>query len=166
MDQNLDWIMGLVNNPTREGVLQLASLYLDLFENQEALSKAYEEHIDEDLADTEDTLALIEKSRKAMQQGKTEHKQAVSALDTLRKRLGIKEGSVNEVAKEIESLFAAGSKIDKQIAQLVDGLLEMQAKKGKVDILTKLVSIQKIKLCARGESVQLPPANRSGRSSR
>ncbi len=149
-----EWIVELVRNPTREGVLELASACIDIAEAYDALYSEYEQHIDEDLAETEETLTLLEKTSKTLRERTMEHKQATSAVEAIRRGLAIEKGTVKQVAGEIETLFAPKSKIDKRIAELIDGLLEMHAKKGKIDILTKLVTIQKLKLCARGESVE------------
>ena len=150
----IESIMELIKDPTRDGVLELASQYLEILEAYELLSREYEELIDEDLKETEETLVLFDKAVKINHERKIEHKHAISALDAIRIGLGIGKGAVKEVAAEIRSLFVAKSKIDKRIAELIDGLLEMQARKGRVDIITKLVAIQKIKLCARGELVE------------
>ena len=150
----IESIMELIKNPTREGVLELASQYLEILEAYELLSREYEELTDDDLKETEETLVLFDQALKINQERRIEHKQAISALDAIRVGLGIEKGAVKDVAAEIRSLFVAKSKIDKRIAELIDGLLEMQARKGKVDIITKLVAIQKIKLCARGELVE------------
>jgi chromosome condensin MukBEF ATPase and DNA-binding subunit MukB len=146
--------MELIKDPTREGVLELASQYLEILEAYELLSREYEELVDEDLKETEETLVLFDQALKINQERRIEHKQAISALDAIRVGLGIEKGAVKDVGAEIRSLFVAKSKIDKRIAELIDGLLEMQARKGRVDIITKLVAIQKIKLCARGELVE------------
>ncbi len=150
----MEWMVELVTNPTREGVLELASTCVDIAEAYRALCSEYEEHIDEDLTETEETLALLERTSKTLRERTMEHRQATSAMEAIRKGLAIEKSTVKQVAGEIGTLFAAKSKIDKRIAELIDGLLEMQVKKGKVDILTKLVTIQKIKLCARGESIE------------
>ena len=150
---SIESIMELIKDPTREGVLELASQYLEILEAHELLSREYEELVDEDLKETEETLVLFDQALKINQERRIEHKQAISALDAIRVGLGIEKGAVKDVAAEIRSLFVAKSKIDKRIAELIDGLLEMQARKGRVDIITKLVAIQKIKLCARGELV-------------
>lgn len=151
---DMEWIVGLVRNPTREGVLELASTCVDIAEAYCALCNEYEQHIDEDLTETEETLVLLERTSKTLRERTMEHKQAISAVEAVRRGLAIEKGSVKQVAGEIETLFAPKSKIDKRIAELIDGLLDMHARKGKVDILTKLVAIQKIKLCARGESIE------------
>jgi hypothetical protein len=151
---DMEWIVELVRNPTREGVLELASTCVDIAEAYSALCDEHEAYIDDDLAEAEETLVLLEKTSKVLRERTTEHRQATSAVEAVRKGLAIEQGSVKQVAGEIEALFAPKSKIDKRIAELIDGLLDMHAKKGKVDIMTKLVTIQKIKLCARGESVE------------
>ncbi len=151
---DMEWIVELVRNPTREGVLELASTCVDIAEAYSALYSEYEQHIDEDLVETEETLVLLEKTSKTLRERTMEHKQATSAVEAIRKGLAIEKSTVKQVAGEIETFFAPKSKIDKRIAELIDALLDMHAKKGKVDIMTKLVTIQKIKLCARGESIE------------
>lgn len=146
-----EWLTELINNPTREKALELASLYREVREAYEALSAEYEEHIDDDIKEAEETLILFEKAARTIQERKLQHKHATSALDAIRAGLGIEKGSIKEVAEEVAGFFAPRSKIDKRIGELIDEMLNMQARKGKVDILTRLVSIQKIKLCARGE---------------
>jgi hypothetical protein len=148
-----DWLIDLIERPTRKGVLELAALYLEILDAYSKLSKEYEHQIDDDLAETESTLSLMEKSARIYLQQKRDYTHAVAAVETIRQGIGLEKSSILETAREIQKLFGPKAKIDKQVEELINGLLEMQAKKGRVDILSRKVAVQKIKLAARGETV-------------